>query len=343
MSSMNKYDPAIQIGGAKLALAYDALKANLHKLPGKDLKFAKDMLAAYEKSPVHGTHKQQYWLIKMAETASGVAENDPNFGLVELTPTGSVKTQAVPEEKPKIGIPGFESVYALFATAQTKLKYPKINLKLPDGSTLLLYLSGQNSTKPGVINLTNGKPYGQNKWYGRIHPDGTWEQPKNYVPAMTVLSDKFKMGPSDQFKMSTSVVEVDQIEFVLKALANDPHKVASAYGELTGNCCFCKKPLSDPHSTAVGFGYVCALHYGLGDKWKNAAGILEQQSPSNIGMNLGQLLTTKIEAEQGAWAVPVGVSETAAAQKALTATTVNLDEAMTERTKPVKKKRDYLF
>jgi hypothetical protein len=49
----------------------------------------------------------------------------------------------------------------------------------------------------------------------------------------------------------------------LVALAADPAGVASKFGKLHGKCCFCHKSLSDPASTAVGYGKVCASHYGL--------------------------------------------------------------------------------
>ena len=49
----------------------------------------------------------------------------------------------------------------------------------------------------------------------------------------------------------------------LKKFSADPAGVASEYGKLTGNCCFCTKPLSDERSTSVGYGGTCAKHYGL--------------------------------------------------------------------------------
>lgn len=32
---------------------------------------------------------------------------------------------------------------------------------------------------------------------------------------------------------------------------------------VTGHCCFCSLPLTDERSTAVGYGKVCADHFGL--------------------------------------------------------------------------------
>ena len=49
----------------------------------------------------------------------------------------------------------------------------------------------------------------------------------------------------------------------LREFADDPARVAGEHGRLTGNCCFCHHTLEDARSTAVGYGPVCASHYGL--------------------------------------------------------------------------------
>jgi len=47
------------------------------------------------------------------------------------------------------------------------------------------------------------------------------------------------------------------------SLASNPAKTAAEYGKLTGHCCFCEAPLKDARSTAVGYGPICADHFGL--------------------------------------------------------------------------------
>lgn len=49
----------------------------------------------------------------------------------------------------------------------------------------------------------------------------------------------------------------------LKELALNPSKCASKYGKRTGNCCFCRKKLTDPRSVFVGYGETCAQSWGL--------------------------------------------------------------------------------
>jgi len=49
----------------------------------------------------------------------------------------------------------------------------------------------------------------------------------------------------------------------LEKFAADPAKVAGEMGRLTGKCVFCNLQLTDKRSTEVGYGPVCAKHFGL--------------------------------------------------------------------------------
>jgi Family of unknown function (DUF6011) len=50
---------------------------------------------------------------------------------------------------------------------------------------------------------------------------------------------------------------------VLRAFACDPAGQATVYGKATGQCCFCGQELTDPRSVAMGYGPICAEHFGL--------------------------------------------------------------------------------
>jgi hypothetical protein len=50
---------------------------------------------------------------------------------------------------------------------------------------------------------------------------------------------------------------------LLTEFAENPKKIAILHGQLTGNCCFCSLPLSDPKSLKLGYGPICASHYNL--------------------------------------------------------------------------------
>jgi Family of unknown function (DUF6011) len=52
----------------------------------------------------------------------------------------------------------------------------------------------------------------------------------------------------------------------LTAIAADPATAAKAYAALHGRCSFCNLHLTDAGSVEVGYGPVCAKHYGLPHK-----------------------------------------------------------------------------
>ena len=126
-------------------------------------------------------------------------------------------------------------IQKLFDAAIQHLKYPKINLQTKSGSPIQLYRAGQRSKFTGQIMITNGNKF-QKAWYGRIDQQGIFHE----QPGVT-----------------------DEIVELLEQLSKDPVGVATAYGKLTGNCCFCYRKLEDERSTDVGYGPVCAKHYAL--------------------------------------------------------------------------------
>ena len=132
----------------------------------------------------------------------------------------------------------FAGVLALLAKAKTYLKWPKIRLQDASGHPVVLSVAGPRSKYMGQINVTDGGPYGANRWYGRIDNRGTWTQPRH-------------------------TTGLDGVEVVLKSLADDPAGTAAAHGKLTGSCCFCNRGLEDDKSTSAGYGPVCAKNYGL--------------------------------------------------------------------------------
>lgn len=143
----------------------------------------------------------------------------------------------------------FEGVVALLSAAHGKLKYPKLNLATKNGNPIQLSRAGQKAKVPGSINVTNGGPFGDNIWYGRVTADGKWEKYEGDKVADTI----------------------EEVAELLQALANDPSGVATNHGHTTGACCFCNKKLKQTKSVAVGFGETCAKNWGLHSEWKAAA------------------------------------------------------------------------
>lgn len=193
-----------------LARKIEALRAALPKLSARDQSFASDLIAKsarYAPSP-----KQLFWIEKLARSVE-------------------------PQPAPSAPVESFAGVYQLFARARTHLKRPAVKLLAADRAPVKLYVASDKSRIPGVVNVTDGGRYGASRWYGRIHPDGRWEQGRDAAPASVVA--------------------------LVRALAADPAGVAAAYGRDTGACCFCSLPLTDERSVGVGYGPICAGHYGL--------------------------------------------------------------------------------
>lgn len=142
---------------------------------------------------------------------------------------------SAPPPQPIAVAGGFTRVYAMFLKAREHLRNPKVHLSV-DGMMLKLYLSGPRSRFPDVLNVVSEDGW---SWFGRVYPDGTWE------------------------RGNTAPEAVDTVEAALKALAENPEKVAAEHGKLTGSCCFCNRSLKDDRSTDVGYGPVCAKRFGL--------------------------------------------------------------------------------
>jgi hypothetical protein len=126
---------------------------------------------------------------------------------------------------------------ALFARAKAAgLRFPKIRLRQSDGSPLVLSMAGERSQAPGSLTATDGARYPDNRYYGRISPDGTYTAGRDASPASLAT---------------------------LRELATDPAGRAAIHGHASGSCCFCNRALDDSRSVAVGYGPICAGKYGL--------------------------------------------------------------------------------
>jgi len=155
-----------------------------------------------------------------------------------------------------VAVGSLDGIIALFDKAAARLKFPAVVLAVR-GSTGLdgirVSRAGSRSKAPGSLNVTSAQrdesEYGRT-WYGRVTLDGQFQPSRDCVPA---------------------------IAEAIKAFAANPAKVASEYGKvkrlqvqqedgsykMVGQCCFCMKALTDERSTAVGYGKICAGHYGL--------------------------------------------------------------------------------
>lgn len=136
--------------------------------------------------------------------------------------------------KPTAEVGQLQGLIELFSKAAKHLKKPSIVLKLPSGQSIKL----KADYGGGIAIYTEG---GYGSFVGKVSDVGQYTgSAKPYVQAY----------------------QAETVE-MLKALAADPAGVAAAYGKLTSACCFCRIPLTDPRSLGVGYGPICADHYGL--------------------------------------------------------------------------------
>ena len=198
--------------------AVKVLREGVSLLPKGDQGFAASLLMQLD-TKGDLSEKQWTWIVKLAH---------------------SVETAGVPDfTKEVVNVGEFGALIGLFEKARKYLKYPKIMLKLESGEPLQLGLAGSSSKAPGTISISDGGPFGNSKWYGRVTKDGEWEPAK--------VTDDLK----------------NDLTSVLTKLALAPAATAAEYGKMTGHCCFCMGHLSDERSTKVGYGKVCAQRWGL--------------------------------------------------------------------------------
>jgi hypothetical protein len=186
------------------------LQGLVFQLPADKRDFAMSLAGA--RCP---SEKQVAWIDRLIAMAEGKVEPKPEPTKVE----------------------GLGAVVALFDKAAAKLKWPKLTFdQVEVGVELQLSRAGERAKQPGSVNLTDGQPYGFNKWYGRVERDGTFvasrDCPETLVP-------------------------------FLNRLAGDTANVARLYGLRSGHCCFCNTKLTDERSLHAGFGATCAKNWGM--------------------------------------------------------------------------------
>jgi len=127
-------------------------------------------------------------------------------------------------------------IAAFLTKATATLKFPSVRFLAPGGGELRLYVAGPRSKAPGSIQVLVN-----DAWLGRLTPAG---------------------------EVHGKLSREDAVLATLSTIAADPAKAAKEYGALRGACSFCNKALTDAGSVEVGYGPVCAKHYGLPHKPK---------------------------------------------------------------------------
>jgi hypothetical protein len=138
-----------------------------------------------------------------------------------------------------IGSPA--GILGLFAKAAERLKYPAIEIEtgVAEVGMIRLAVAGAKSSEPGSVTVTSPGKFATRTFFGRITPAG-----------------EFKASP----RIGETAIALGAF---LAAFAAEPAKIAAEHGHKTGSCCFCARGLTTAESLAVGYGPVCAGHYGL--------------------------------------------------------------------------------
>jgi hypothetical protein len=152
--------------------------------------------------------------------------------------------QGIQEISPPANVGELAGIMRLFDVARSHLRHPTICLNIPNwtlNNGIRISVAGQSSRYPGSLFVTYDRPgAGRNRPYlGRVTLEG------NFIAR--------GMGAGQQEALTAR----------LREFAADPARVAGEAGRLAGKCCFCRLPLTDERSTAVGYGMICAGHYGL--------------------------------------------------------------------------------
>lgn len=138
-----------------------------------------------------------------------------------------------PPEKPKGEQVGdLSRLVTMFNTVKGRLKFPSIRFQTHDGKSFKVTPAGAASTNAGCLYVKSDGVY-----LGKITPAG------EYLQARSVVAE--------------GVAEA------IKAFAENPEGAAASYGHSIGHCCFCGLTLTDERSIKVGYGPICADHYGL--------------------------------------------------------------------------------
>lgn len=188
----------------------DALIAVVDKLSRSDAGFAQS-LAGNLRTWGRLSDKQLQWVDTLTQRASAPAP----------APTQQVNVQKIQD---------------LFALAAQKLRRVKVALQAASGQRVVFTKAGPMSKYAGQILITDGGPFGANKFFGRIDANG----------------DFFATRTADK-----------DVQALVTEFADSPAETAGKYGRLTGGCSFCNHKLDDDRSLQVGYGPVCAKRFGL--------------------------------------------------------------------------------
>lgn len=184
------------------------------------------------------------------------------------------KTRVVEEVKIDL-----TKIVELFRKASTNLKKPYVLVDDLAEGHLRLKLAGPTSKYAGQVYVYSDGAYEDRLWLGRVDPETS-----SYVPSRDAQAWKLE----------------GDTERALVAFAADPVGAATRFGRKVGACCFCSRQLNDPRSVTVGYGPICADHFGL--PWGEVVEV--QDFKTDASEELGWEGGARAVTATGRWAKP---------------------------------------
>lgn len=230
------------------------LQQNLGALSQRDQEFGGSLVEQFNTRGL--SPKQEYWVGELAKRARE-----------------AVARKAQPAQ-PAARI-DLTSIVALFRKASTNLKKPYVLVDAlnPDhDDRLRLKLAGPSSKYAGQVYVYLDGAFEERLWLGRVDPERM-----AYIPSRDAERERM----------------VEITERALVAFAADPAGAATRFGRKVGACCFCSRTLNDPRSITVGYGPICAEHFGL--PWGEVVEVQDFEQP---GEELGSAKRAAIQARQ---------------------------------------------
>lgn len=147
-----------------------------------------------------------------------------------VCPTMDLTLSMVVDVTPTLGpVVDQSGIIKFLNAAKAHLKAPKVRFLAPDGK--------------GELRISMAPDSGKN------------------AGALYVKVNDFYMG---MIRQSGEVVRLSpELVACIERIAINPVAAAKAYGALMGRCSFCGIELTDAGSVEVGYGPICAKHYGL--------------------------------------------------------------------------------
>ena len=168
----------------------------------------------------------------------------------------------------------FHTIVKTMHLAKKNVKNPKVRLETCYAKQpVVLTIASANAMQPGSINVSDGKPWGESTWFGRIQTNGVFE-----------FSRKIEHSMDESLRQ--------ELLNTLQEFEDNPETTAAVHGQKTGHCCFCGIGLTNKDSLAVGYGPVCAENYNL--PWH---GMAKQIDEEQTGKEIEKVFTMNPEQE----------------------------------------------